>query len=68
MSTLFNVKKNYWVLVAESGIGSNYCASKLGEVQGGDTFKIAFPNPMENNGNAPWIRLFRCQSILRSAR
>lgn len=51
MPALFNVKKNYWVLVAESGVGSNYCASKLGEVQNGDTFKIAFPNPMENNGN-----------------
>lgn len=51
MPALFNVKKNYWVLVAESGVGGNYCASKLGEVRGGDTFKIAFPNPMENNGN-----------------
>lgn len=47
-----------WVLVSETGVGSNYCGSRL-NCQG-NLYTIAFPFPEENNGNgtsAPGIVL-----------
>lgn len=40
-----------WVLISETGVGSQYCASHLSDMQGDGLYTIAFPMPEENNGN-----------------
>ena len=39
-----------WVLVAETGVGSNYCGSHLSDYQAGMGYTVAYPDPGENNG------------------
>ena len=41
---------NGWALVAETGVGSNYCASHLSDYQAGIGYTVAYPDPGENNG------------------
>lgn len=40
-----------WVLISETGVDRNYCASHLSEHQGDGLYTIAFPMAEENNGN-----------------
>lgn len=47
---LFRVGEDGWVLLSETGVGSNYCGCHLSDCNDG-TYKIAFPMPEENNGN-----------------
>ena len=42
--------KNIWVLVSETGVGSNYCGSHLSDYQSGTGYTIAYPDRGENNG------------------
>jgi len=39
-----------WALVAETGVGSNYCGSHLSDYQAGTGYTVAYPDPGENNG------------------
>lgn len=39
-----------WALVAETGVGSNYCGSHLSDYQAGTGYSIAYPDKGENNG------------------
>ena len=39
-----------WALVAETGVGSNYCGSHLSDYQAGCGYTIAYPDRGENNG------------------
>ena len=48
---LFRVGEDGWVLLSETGVGSNYCGSHLSDIGEDGTFCIAFPMPEENNGN-----------------
>ena len=41
---------NGWALVAETGVGSNYCGSHLSDYQAGKGYTIAYPDKGENNG------------------
>ena len=41
---------NLWVLVSETGVGSNYVASHLSDYQTGQGFTVAFPNKGEMQG------------------
>ena len=41
---------NGWALVAETGVGSNYCGSHLSDYQAGNGYTIAYPDKGENNG------------------
>jgi hypothetical protein len=56
---LFRVNNNGWVLISETGVRSQYCASRLiGHPNG--LYTIGFPQDGENNGNgtsAPGITL-----------
>jgi hypothetical protein len=56
---LFKLKNNGWVLISETGVDSQYCASRLiGHDKG--LYTIGFPMQGENNGNgssAPGIAL-----------
>lgn len=47
---LFRVNNNGWVLISETGVRSNYCASRL-MGQAGGLYTIGFPQERENNGN-----------------
>jgi hypothetical protein len=59
---LFRVNKNGWVLISETGVGSQYCGSRLiGHDEG--LYTIGFPQESENNGIgtvAPGIMLPGC--------
>lgn len=48
---LFRVDSTHWVLLSETGVDGNYCACKLGDADEDKVYRIAFPNPAENNGN-----------------
>ena len=39
-----------WALVAETGVGSNYCGSHLSDYQAGVGYTVAYPDRGENNG------------------
>ena len=39
-----------WVLISETGVSSQYCASHLSDFREGTGYSIAFPQPKENNG------------------
>ncbi|MBP5776756.1 MAG: glycoside hydrolase family 97 catalytic domain-containing protein [Prevotella sp.] len=41
---------NGWALVAETGVGSNYCGSHLSDYQAGCGYTVAYPDRGENNG------------------
>lgn len=47
---LFKVGNDGWVLISETGVDRNYCASRLSDQKDG-VFSIEFPMPEENNGN-----------------
>ncbi|TJZ62351.1 glycoside hydrolase family 97 protein [Sphingobacterium olei] len=47
---LFHVGDRGWVLVSETGVNSLYCGSKLSEGAKDGLYKIAYPEPGENNG------------------
>ena len=38
-----------WVLVSETGVGSNYCASHLSDYEAGRGYTITYPNLGEMN-------------------
>ena len=46
---LFKVGTKAWVMLNETGLGANYCASHL-QNAGGNLYQIAFPNPKEFGG------------------
>ena len=49
---LFHVAGNQgWVLISETGLDSHYCGSRLGELQEGNLYTVAYPMNEENNGN-----------------
>ena len=39
-----------WALIAETGVGSNYCGSHLSDYQAGMGYTVAYPDKGENNG------------------
>ena len=39
-----------WALVAETGVGSNYCGSHLSDYQAGTGYTVTYPDQGENNG------------------
>ena len=41
---------NGWVLVSETGVGSNYCGAHLSDYQAGMGYTVAYPDKGENNG------------------
>ena len=44
-----------WVLVSETGVGSNYCASHLSDYEAGRGYTVTYPNIGEMNGlGSPW--------------
>ena len=45
-----NEGSEHWVLISETGVGSNYCASHLSDYQAGMGYTIAYPDRGENNG------------------
>jgi len=47
---LFHLGNEGWVLLSETGVNSLYCGSKLSEGTKDGNYKIAFPEPGENNG------------------
>ncbi|MBU2913509.1 glycoside hydrolase family 97 protein [Reichenbachiella agariperforans] len=46
---LFRVGDEGWVLVSETGVSSQYCASHLSAYQEGK-YTVEYPNPEQNNG------------------
>lgn len=55
---LFKVGNSGWVLVSETGVGSNYCASHLSDYETGRGYTIAYPNKGEMGGmGSPWAGL-----------
>lgn len=60
---LFRVGEAGWLLISETGVRSNYCASHLSECGADGRYTIAFPHPGENNGNgtaSPGVGLPEC--------
>lgn len=47
---LFHVGDNGWALVSETGVGSNYCGSKLSDPDAKGVYSISFADAAENNG------------------
>ena len=47
---LFRIGDRGWVLVSETGVGSQYCGSKLSEGTADGLYQISFPEAGENNG------------------
>jgi len=47
---LFHIGSDGWVLISETGVGSNYCGSRLSEGSSEGIYTITFPDPGENNG------------------
>lgn len=47
---LFRVGDDGWVLVSETGVGSNYCGSHLGDYDPENGYKVDFPHHTENRG------------------
>lgn len=48
---LFHIGNDGWVLVSETGVGSNYCGTRLSEMKGDGLYTIELPMTEENNGN-----------------
>ncbi len=46
---LFRVDNQGWVLLSETGVSSQYCASHLSNYQNG-MYSVEYPNPDQNNG------------------
>ncbi|MCQ2221792.1 MAG: glycoside hydrolase family 97 protein, partial [Prevotella sp.] len=47
---LFRVGDDGWVLVSETGVGSNYCGSHLSDYDPVNGYKVDFPHHTENRG------------------
>jgi len=47
---LFRIGDDGWVLVSETGVGSNYCGSHLSDYKEGAGYTIAYPHITENHG------------------
>ena len=47
---LFRIGGDGWVLVSETGVGSNYVGTHLSDFEQGKGYTIAFPNPDEMKG------------------
>lgn len=47
---LFHVGDKGWVLLSETGVNGLYCGAKLSEGTKNGSYKIAFPENVENNG------------------
>jgi hypothetical protein len=47
---LFRIGEDGWVLVSETGVGSNYVGTHLSDFEQGKGYTIAFPNPGEMKG------------------
>src|SRR5690606_39664699 len=47
---LIRIGDRGWVLVSETGVGSQYCGSKLSEGTADGLYQISFPEAGENNG------------------
>ena len=41
---------DFWILLSETGVGSNYCGSHLSDYQAGTGYTVAYPDAGENNG------------------
>ena len=44
------VRSEAWILLSETGVGSNYCGSHLSDYQAGMGYTVAYPDKGENNG------------------
>ena len=47
---LFRIGEDGWVLISETGVGSNYVGAHLSDFKQGKGYTIAFPNPGEMKG------------------
>lgn len=47
---LFHVGTDGWVLLSETGVGSNYCGSHLSDYDAATGYTIAFPDATEQHG------------------
>lgn len=55
---LFRVGDDGWVLLGETGVGSNYCASHISDYDPVKGYTIAFPNKDEMAGmGSPWASI-----------
>ena len=45
-----SVRSEAWILLSETGVGSNYCGSHLSDYQAGIGYTVAYPDKGENNG------------------
>lgn len=50
---LFHVENTAWVLVSESNVTPDYCASRLSSPNDHGQYHIEFPDPRENKGAGP---------------
>ena len=48
---LFHIGNDGWVLVSETGVGSNSCGTRLSDMKGDGLYTIELPMEGENNGN-----------------
>lgn len=42
-----------WVVISETGLGDNYCATNLAHGSGASEYKVGFPDPRELIGDGP---------------
>ncbi len=47
---LFRIGGDGWVLLSETGVGGGYCGARLSEGTKDGLYRIAYPEPGENNG------------------
>lgn len=47
---LFKVGNDGWALVSETGVGSNYCGSRLSDFDAAKGYTVAYPSADENHG------------------
>ena len=47
---LFKLKNDFWVLLSETGVNSQYVGTRLGEATSEGLYSIAFPDESENAG------------------
>lgn len=50
LASRYDLNSSYWVLVSETGVSSNYCASRLSDATPDGEFSICYPMPEENDG------------------
>ena len=49
LNTQRSTLNNYWMLISETGVTSQYCGSHLSDYTAGEGYAIAFPHEGENN-------------------